>query len=46
MSYRWFHGSISRREAKHILQDYSGGEGSFLVRTSESYSGKFAISFM
>lgn len=42
----WYHGSLSRREAKGILQDFGGGNGSFLVRTSESYNGKFAISFM
>ena len=44
--YRWFHGSLSRREARVILQDFNGGNGSFLVRTSESYHGKFAISFV
>jgi hypothetical protein len=43
---RWFHGSISRREAKNILLDYAGGDGSFLVRSSESFFGKFAISFI
>ncbi|XP_019857797.1 PREDICTED: 1-phosphatidylinositol 4,5-bisphosphate phosphodiesterase gamma-1-like [Amphimedon queenslandica] len=43
---KWFHGGISRKEAKVILQDFAGGDGSFLVRISESYTGKFAISFM
>ncbi|XP_064393365.1 uncharacterized protein LOC135340880 [Halichondria panicea] len=46
LTQRWYHGSLTRREARVILQDFKGGQGSFIVRTSESYSGKFAISFM
>lgn len=42
----WYHGDLTRREAKCILMDYDGGNGSFLVRASESYHGKFAISFV
>lgn len=42
----WFHGALSRREARVILQDFGGGNGSFLVRASESYHGKFAVSFV
>jgi len=45
-SHRWFYGTISRKEARSILQDFGGGDGSFLVRTSESFNGKFAISFV
>lgn len=43
---RWFHGNLTRREARSILQDFGAGNGSFLVRTSESFHGKFAISFV
>lgn len=43
---KWFHGDITRREAKYILHDFNGGNGSFLVRTSESFPGRYAISFL
>ena len=42
----WYHGNLTRREARCILSDFDAGNGSFLVRASESYQGKFAISFV
>lgn len=42
----WYYGSLTRREARVILQDFQGGNGSFLVRSSESFQGKFAVSFV
>lgn len=42
----WYHGSLTRREARVVLQDFNGGNGSFLVRTSSSFEGKFAVSFV
>ncbi|KAL5466811.1 hypothetical protein EMCRGX_G030961 [Ephydatia muelleri] len=43
---KWYHSNLSRKEARYVLKDFGGGDGSFLVRSSESYSGKFALSFI
>ena len=42
----WYYGSLTRREARIVLQDFNGGNGSFIVRASESFEGKFAVSFV
>ncbi len=43
---RWYHSNIGRKDARHILLDFNGGDGAFLVRNSERYSGKYAISVL
>ncbi|XP_064390699.1 uncharacterized protein LOC135338483 isoform X2 [Halichondria panicea] len=42
----WYHGVVGRREARHILLDFNGGNCSFLVRTSQRLEGKFSISVL
>ncbi|XP_064388196.1 uncharacterized protein LOC135336354 isoform X2 [Halichondria panicea] len=46
LSESWYHGVVSRREARHILLDFNGGNCSFLVRMSQQLEGKFSISVL
>jgi len=39
--FRWFHGSITRDEAEHLLQPRD--EGLFLVRESTNYPGDYTL---
>lgn len=40
---RWFHNSVSGREAEKLLME-QGKNGSYLVRESQSTPGQYAIS--
>lgn len=40
-SFRWFHGSISRDEAEHLLQPRE--DGLFLVRESTNFPGDYTL---
>jgi c-src tyrosine kinase len=40
-TFRWFHGSITRDEAEHLLQPRQ--EGLFLVRESTNYPGDYTL---
>ncbi|XP_064611128.1 1-phosphatidylinositol 4,5-bisphosphate phosphodiesterase gamma-1-like isoform X2 [Liolophura sinensis] len=47
-SEQWFHGRLEggRRRAEELLQQYSHlGDGTFLVRESETFVGDFSLSF-
>ncbi|XP_063235452.1 1-phosphatidylinositol 4,5-bisphosphate phosphodiesterase gamma-1 [Bacillus rossius redtenbacheri] len=47
-SEKWFHGKLvgGRAEAEHLLQAYSHlGDGTFLVRESETFVGDYTLSF-
>lgn len=39
--FRWFHGSISRDEAEHLLQPRE--DGLFLVRESTNFPGDYTL---
>lgn len=41
ISFRWFHGSITRDEAEHLLQPRD--EGLFLVRESTNFPGDYTL---
>lgn len=43
LSFRWFHGHLSGKEAEKILLD-KGKNGSFLVRESQSKPGDYVLS--
>ena len=42
---KWFHASISRQKAEELLLNV-GIDGSFVVRSSESIPGAFALSVL
>jgi phosphatidylinositol phospholipase C gamma-1 len=47
-SERWFHGKLAgrRAEAEILLKKYSYlGDGTFLVRESETFVGDYSLSF-
>lgn len=43
LSFRWFHGHLSGKEAEKILLE-KGKNGSFLVRESQSKPGDYVLS--
>lgn len=43
LSFRWFHGHLSGKEAEKIMLD-KGKNGSFLVRESQSKPGDYVLS--
>ncbi|KAL8594295.1 hypothetical protein ACOMHN_000997 [Nucella lapillus] len=48
-SERWFHGHLEggRRKAEELLQTYGSlGDGTFLVRDSDTFIGEFSLSFI
>ncbi|XP_076449870.1 1-phosphatidylinositol 4,5-bisphosphate phosphodiesterase gamma-1-like [Babylonia areolata] len=48
-SEKWFHGHLEggRRRAEELLQQYSNlGDGTFLVRESDTFVGDFSLSFI
>jgi phosphatidylinositol phospholipase C gamma-1 len=47
-SEKWFHGKLAggRAEAENLLRAYSSlGDGTFLVRESETFVGDYSLSF-
>ena len=43
---KWFHGKIERVAAQQLLNRYSSlGDGTFLVRESETFVGDYTLSF-
>lgn len=42
---KWFHGHMSRQKAEELLQN-AGIDGSFVVRSSESIAGAYALSVL
>jgi phosphatidylinositol phospholipase C gamma-1 len=47
-SEKWFHGKLAggRAEAESLLRTYSSlGDGTFLVRESETFVGDYSLSF-
>ena len=47
-SEKWFHGKLEggRARAEHLLEEYSYlGDGTFLVRESDTFVGDFSLSF-
>ena len=45
---KWFHGKLAggRKEAESLLTAYSSlGDGTFLVRESETFVGDYSLSF-
>lgn len=44
---RWFHGKLAggRQIAERLLKDFSGPDGSFLVRESDTFMGDYSLSF-
>lgn len=46
LSEKWFHGRLLRHEAEHLVRRHSHlGDGTFLVRTSDSFVGEYCLSF-
>jgi hypothetical protein len=43
LSFRWFHGNLSGKEAEKIMLE-KGKNGSFLVRESQSKPGDYVLS--
>ena len=47
-SEKWFHGKLEgkRKQAEELLKEYSYlGDGTFLVRISDTFVGDFSLSF-
>jgi phosphatidylinositol phospholipase C gamma-1 len=44
---KWFHGKLAggRQTAERLLKEFSGPDGSFLVRESDTFMGDYSLSF-
>lgn len=43
----WYHGKIKREEAEKVLLEHQRlGNGTFLIRKSDTYKGEFSLSFL